>query len=66
MAIVRVLLPSGGSFIASLCPEAVPFKASVKGVPQKKYFEIDSRFADELGVQDGLEVSGSGRWEGEG
>ena len=67
LAIVRVLLPSGGSFLASLCPEAIPAVKAVKGVPQKKYVEIDSQFAKELGfVQDGLEVSGSGCWESEG
>ena len=67
LAIVRVLLPYGGSFLASLCPEAIPFKESVRGVSQKRYFEIDSRFAEELGlVHDGQEVSGGGRWESKG
>lgn len=60
LAIVRVLLPCGRSFLASLCPEAIPFRVPQKGVSQKKYFEIDGNFAAELGiVTDGVEVGSS-------
>lgn len=57
MAIVRVTLPSGLSFLATLCPQAIPYNDVQKGVSHKKYLEIDNVFARELGIiESGLQV----------
>ena len=52
LSIVRVLLPTGSSFLATLCPEAIPYDDVQKGVSHKKYLEIDSAFATELGIRE--------------
>ena len=57
MAIVRVTLPGGLSFLATLSPQAIPYNIALKGVSHKKYLEIDSIFARELGITDqGVQV----------
>ena len=61
LAIVRVILPNGHSFLATLCPEAIPYHDVQRGVSHKKYLEIDNSFARELGLsKQGLEVCGGG------
>jgi hypothetical protein len=45
------MLPNGTSFLATLCPEAIPYDQVLKGVSHKKYLEIDSAFAAELGIR---------------
>ena len=60
MSIVRVMLLNGRSFLATLCPEAIPYDEVQKGVSHKKYLEIDSAFAAELGIsvkEQGVTVS---------
>ena len=57
---MRVILPNGTSFLATLCPEAIPYDQVLKGVSHKKYLEIDSAFAAELGIrvfEQGITVS---------
>ena len=57
MAIVRVNLPYSPPFLATLCPEAIPYNDVQKGVSHKKYLEIDSSFATELGIyEQGMQV----------
>lgn len=54
------MLPNGTSFLATLCPEAIPYDQVLKGVSHKKYLEIDSAFAAELGIrvrEQGITVS---------
>ena len=58
LSIVRVMLLNGTSFLATLCPEAIPYDEVQKGVSHKKYLEIDSAFAAELGIREqGITVS---------
>lgn len=58
MSIVRVYLTGGLSFLATLCPEAIPYDDVQKGVSHKKYLEIDNAFAAELGIwEQGITVS---------
>ena len=57
---MRVILPSGTPFLATLCPVAIPYDQVLKGVSHKKYLEIDSAFAAELGIrvfEQGITVS---------
>ena len=57
MAIVRVTLPRGLSFLATLSPQAIPYNDALKGVSHKKYLEIDNIFARELGIiEQGIQV----------
>ena len=54
------MLLNGRSFLATLCPEAIPYDEVQKGVSHKKYLEIDSAFAAELGIsvkEQGVTVS---------
>ena len=58
LAIVRVILPTNTSFLATICPEAIPFNDVRKGVSHKRYMEIDSSFALELGIREqGVQVN---------
>lgn len=55
-----MMLLNGRSFLATLCPEAIPYDEVQKGVSHKKYLEIDSAFAAELGIsvkEQGVTVS---------
>lgn len=55
---MRVMLTNGSSFLATLCPEAIPYDEVQKGVSHRKYLEIDGAFAAELGIREqGMTVS---------
>ena len=57
MAIVRVNLPCGPPFLATLCPKAIHYDNVQKGVSHKKYLEIDNCFAKELRIfEQGMQV----------
>ncbi len=59
MAIVRVTVLSSPVkvFLTTLCLAPIPYENVQKGVKPKQYLEIDPKFARELDIHFGMDVS---------